>query len=337
MAQFQSELNEFKRGVEEIREELEDTKDRLENADVEDFLHRIVAHISDFAYLAEGADEMQLEFLNQEWPSEAIAELRRDFRLLISKVEPEFRQIFKLELSELLSRIKYYVKIPDKSQLAVKSDAAVETVTADESHALYDPIVQAQGEKQKEKLYEHFKEWALSPYCEQMLYLLVFASQSCRIDDGSLVIDFKHNARSMTVRFGQPFQGHFSEADLSFPVSYKSTVAIHNAVSSDHFQFNGYHDGPQSRFDSAGAGADSKRYKGFFDIGQDSLLWDFASKNVLGEPLMVLLPQGASIANAITVPTQKLVPFGVGGLLLRVMGAKLFPNTLLFKPFQVII
>ncbi len=347
MSQFEAELENFKRTVEALLEELEEAYEELRGPETEDYLHRLIAYITDFSYLVEVADDAQLKYISSKWPSKYLVELCSYFTEMVVKIDAEFRQIFKMEYNEILSRIRFYVKIPEgsfKKKAKAKSKKTGENKNSglaqkklDSSHPYFD-ILNTEGEQRKLKLLEHFKSWVVSPYCFQMLDMIMDSVVKCTVDGEDLKLDFTaHDGSVKRVRFGAAYYGDFSDA-AELPESYKKVVTLHNEVMfgrglPDGIHFLGYEQGPQSEFDVLTFNGDPDKFMGFCDIGYDWIVWNRETRNALDEPVMTLVRHNHPISTAKEFPSQQLIAYGFGGLIIRCMGYFLFPKMMMFKDF----
>lgn len=176
----------------------------------------------------------------------------------------------------------------------------------------------------------HFKPWALTPECMVLLNKLATAVVEAEYEEDQLMIHFEDEH---TIIFGMPYQGDFLDDPFVVPESYKTVVQLHNFVMFDDGVPEGIdlyisQDGePISEFMIEELGGDLQKHQGFCDAGQNWIIWDHSRKNSLGEPMMVLVDHNMVVDQNDDFPEQDQCPFGVGGLLIRLMMHLIFEDT----------
>lgn len=335
MLPFESELKEFRRGVEEIKEELEDSIEIDRNANIEDFLHRIIAQVSDFAYMAEGADPQALEFLNQDWPARSLAEIKFIFHRLLRKIPLEFQQIFRIELSELFGRIQFYVQIPEEIKYTSSQASSASAKSVAQNNAW--DMLHAEGLRQA--FVKHFAAWCHSAYCEEMLHFIAGALTRAQLRNGELSLNFKSSEpQELTASFGEPYGGEIDKLKAGTPTSYAEVITLHGRIiiqaGAARLEMEGYDsNGPRSGFGAKKPKGDPNRFIGFCNAGEQWFIFDTTKRNKLGEPRMMLARSDKGAIKIKELPSQQFIAYGVGGLLLRCIGYKLYPEAMMFKGF----
>jgi hypothetical protein len=183
------------------------------------------------------------------------------------------------------------------------------------------------------ELEEHFQPWAVTPRCKNILRHILPCLVSKETDgNGGMTLVFSSQwDEDVTIEFGPPAP---EKVISGAPVSVLDAAKLHGSVSFDNcgggsfcwepqgvefeFGYDEYDDDPGEGFDSL-----ENRYPCLAYAGQNFFIQDRADKNAAGEPLIVLFDHGGSFEDMPVFDggNQKKEPYGIGGFLLRAIGA----------------
>jgi hypothetical protein len=165
------------------------------------------------------------------------------------------------------------------------------------------------------KLADHLAPLALTPRCKEILAALL--ERLIAVDRKGDVLTLTlltDEQESYAVKFGEP-----GERDAGKPKSYNAVATLHGSIVfgdgvPDEIEFGEFN----------GEIEDEDRFTPLCDAGQNWLVFDKQNKNELGEPRIVLFDHGADITESEPFPGQDTEAFGVGGVLLRALGHRVF-------------
>jgi predicted DNA-binding WGR domain protein len=192
------------------------------------------------------------------------------------------------------------------------------------------------SDNQEAALTQHFAPWAATDVCQGIINDLMACVKEVTIDGGdTLTLHFADpDDEEIIFEFGPPTSKNLPK---DCPPSWKTAADLHGSVNYESYGGgNFYWDAQKGKVefefgyedydfvpDNAGKFKNNKqRFPVLSYAGQNFFMFDKAATNKLGEPLMFLFDHGGDFEDRITFAgsEQLEVPFGIPGLILRVMG-----------------
>lgn len=186
----------------------------------------------------------------------------------------------------------------------------------------------------KSAFVSYFNSWASTPFCQEILKEISTKVLCAEFNEEILTISFESEEEDeIFITFEKPYEGDFENFPFKVPKSYKTVVQMHNTITfgdgvPEDIEFYGYNGQiPESEFMMEELEGDPERHQGFCDAGQNWIIWDHQRKNALGEPVIVICDHGLIVEDNDDFPEQDEIPFGVGGLFIRLMKEFILEDT----------
>ncbi|MDR3266264.1 MAG: WGR domain-containing protein [Tannerella sp.] len=198
----------------------------------------------------------------------------------------------------------------------------------------WESIVNA--DDRKAALVHHFATWAATDECKQIIIDLMKHVKDVTIDDdNTLTLHFEStDGEDYDFELGAPTNKNMPKDCLP---SWKTAADLHGSVNYEsggggnfywdaqkgkvEFEF-GYEDYDFVPDDGGKFKSNKQRFPVLAYAAQNFFMFDKAETNKIGEPLMFLFDHGGDFEDRYTFAgdRQSEIPFGIPGLILRVMG-----------------